>query len=287
MQSYTGLKPPAVPLSMLRIAYAAGFVEVAMAIPRPALLGSREQRAALRALGDIADAAGTAGGFDQAGVEVLARLVPCELTTLSRCDLRGARRAVAGVPANTVRADERAAFDRHFHAHPLVRYHAIERGVYAHRITDSLSQRRFVESALYNDYYRRIGISHALALPLRMDGRELASFVLNRQGRDFSDVELTLLDALRRPLARLFEQVHPAPSAAPRLDLESARQHGLTARECEVLGWVAAGKTDRDIAAIVGCSPRTVHKHLQRVYAKLGVETRTAAVMRCLGCDRG
>ena len=56
----------------------------------------------------------------------------------------------------------------------------------------------------------------------------------------------------------------------------------LTAREREVLRWVAAGKTDRDIAAILAISPRTVHKHLQRIYEKLGVETRTAAAMRAL-----
>lgn len=56
----------------------------------------------------------------------------------------------------------------------------------------------------------------------------------------------------------------------------------LSAREHEVLRWVAAGKTDRDVADILGISPRTVHKHLQRVYDKLGVETRTAAVMRAL-----
>jgi DNA-binding CsgD family transcriptional regulator len=46
---------------------------------------------------------------------------------------------------------------------------------------------------------------------------------------------------------------------------------------------VAAGKTDREIAALLGCSHRTVQKHLQRLYVKLGVETRTAAVMRSLG----
>jgi DNA-binding CsgD family transcriptional regulator len=57
----------------------------------------------------------------------------------------------------------------------------------------------------------------------------------------------------------------------------------LTARERDVLHWVAAGKTDRDIADILGISRRTVHKHLEHVYAKLGVETRTAAVMRALG----
>jgi DNA-binding CsgD family transcriptional regulator len=56
----------------------------------------------------------------------------------------------------------------------------------------------------------------------------------------------------------------------------------LTPREHEVLGWLLAGKTNRDIATILGASPRTVEKHLEHVYAKLGVETRTSAVLRAL-----
>ena len=51
----------------------------------------------------------------------------------------------------------------------------------------------------------------------------------------------------------------------------------LTAREAEVLYWVVKGKINRDIGDILGASPATVKKHLERVYAKLGVETRTAA----------
>lgn len=51
----------------------------------------------------------------------------------------------------------------------------------------------------------------------------------------------------------------------------------LTAREAEVLYWVVKGKINRDIADIVGASPATVKKHLERIFAKLGVETRTAA----------
>lgn len=51
----------------------------------------------------------------------------------------------------------------------------------------------------------------------------------------------------------------------------------LTPKEAEVLYWVAKGKTNRDIGDIVGSSPMTVKKHLERVFAKLGVETRTAA----------
>jgi len=57
----------------------------------------------------------------------------------------------------------------------------------------------------------------------------------------------------------------------------------LTAREAEVLYWVAQGKTNRDIGEILGTSPKTVTKHLEHVFEKLGVETRTAAAARVIG----
>lgn len=52
---------------------------------------------------------------------------------------------------------------------------------------------------------------------------------------------------------------------------------GLTTREAEVLLWIARGKSNRDIGQILGMSPRTVNKHLEQVYVKLGVENRAAA----------
>ena len=57
----------------------------------------------------------------------------------------------------------------------------------------------------------------------------------------------------------------------------------LTAREAEVLHWVARGKTNRDIGDILGTSPRTVTKHMEHILPKLGVETRTAAAGLVLG----
>lgn len=51
----------------------------------------------------------------------------------------------------------------------------------------------------------------------------------------------------------------------------------LTPRETEVLTWIAKGKTNRDVGEILGMSPRTVNKHLEHVFEKLGVETRAAA----------
>ncbi len=60
----------------------------------------------------------------------------------------------------------------------------------------------------------------------------------------------------------------------------------LTHRESEVLLWIAKGKSNRDIADILALSPRTVNKHLEQIYAKLGVENRTSAAalaVRALG----
>lgn len=51
----------------------------------------------------------------------------------------------------------------------------------------------------------------------------------------------------------------------------------VTEREAEVLFWIARGKSNRDIAEILDLSPRTVNKHLEQIYAKLGVENRTSA----------
>ena len=57
----------------------------------------------------------------------------------------------------------------------------------------------------------------------------------------------------------------------------------LTAREREILAWVARGKTNAEIAQLLWLAPKTVGKHLENVYAKLGVSTRTAAVARFFG----
>lgn len=57
----------------------------------------------------------------------------------------------------------------------------------------------------------------------------------------------------------------------------------VTAREAEVLLWLARGKQNRDIADILGMSPRTVNKHLEQIYNKLGVDNRSAATARALG----
>ena len=67
----------------------------------------------------------------------------------------------------------------------------------------------------------------------------------------------------------------------------SALHQELIAREAEVLYWLVKGKADLDIGDILGSSPRTVQKHLEHVFEKLGVETRTAAAAMAMGKVRG
>jgi len=221
---------------------------------------------ALDVLGAMREAAHDTASFARLGVERLPALVASEFTTLSICNLVNGKREVYGLPAGTLSAADREAFNRHFEQHPLVRYHGYAGGQDTWRISDSVPIERFRRSALYNDYYRRIRIDHAMALPVYVRDGLLVSFVLNRTRRDFSDRERALLDLLRPHIARVYQKI--------------GFLSRLTAREAEVLRWVAAGKSDAQIGAILGASPRTVQKHLQRVYEKLGVEGRTAAAMR-------
>jgi DNA-binding CsgD family transcriptional regulator len=77
-----------------------------------------------------------------------------------------------------------------------------------------------------------------------------------------------------------------AKEASANAPAEFSSELGLTTREGEVLSWLSKGKTNRDIAQILGLSPRTVDKHLEQIYAKLGVENRTAAAAIATGASR-
>jgi DNA-binding response OmpR family regulator len=80
----------------------------------------------------------------------------------------------------------------------------------------------------------------------------------------------------REALAQAEAQQQALPwHASPETD--RLLQANLTPRETEVLTWLARGKTNRDIAEILGMSHRTVNKHLEHIFEKLGVETRAAA----------
>ena len=97
---------------------------------------------------------------------------------------------------------------------------------------------------------------------------------------------LVIEQADRRLLVRLVRQTEGCViflrEQSTSIDPQLLGPLGLTPREREVLAWVARGKSDAEIAALAGMSRRTVEKHLERIYTKLGVENRTAAAGRAL-----
>jgi DNA-binding CsgD family transcriptional regulator len=97
-----------------------------------------------------------------------------------------------------------------------------------------------------------------------------AAFVRDRDGGRLT-VRLVSDSAPGRQLLLLAERLPPS--------VRALRSLGLTPRQAEVLLWVVQGKTNQEIGAILSVRPDTVHKHLEQIFAKLGVENRTAAAM--------
>jgi DNA-binding NarL/FixJ family response regulator len=91
-----------------------------------------------------------------------------------------------------------------------------------------------------------------------------------------------LLAAIRSRLERALQQAIPEfkPNFTSARPLET--ELGLTPRVAETLLWLAQGKTNSEIAIILGNSESTVKKHVLEIFAKLGIETRTAAGLRAL-----
>jgi CheY-like chemotaxis protein len=102
-------------------------------------------------------------------------------------------------------------------------------------------------------------------------GQGLGPFEAQRDGRRYK-AQLTLCGDGEERLLLL-------DVAQPEWDLDSLRSSlGLTPKEAEILMWIARGKTNRDVGLILGSSPRTINKHLEHIFEKLGVGTRAAAV---------
>ncbi|GEN27383.1 DNA-binding response regulator [Halovibrio variabilis] len=92
-------------------------------------------------------------------------------------------------------------------------------------------------------------------------------------------VEFLSLVNSREYLLRLHEVQHPSIATAALRE-----KFGLTGRESDVLLWIGNGKTNREIGQILDMSPRTVNKHLEQVFRKLGVENRTSAAALAIKC---
>jgi DNA-binding CsgD family transcriptional regulator len=199
-------------------------------------------------------------------VGALADLLPCEHVLWGELDTH-AMRPLAAVTSDGTEVDL-VAFARHAAAHPLIAHHVRTGDPGPLRLSDFASTRRLRRLGVWDEFYRPLGVDRALCVALASAGSTAVGIAFHRRGRDFDEGE-----------RRLVARVRPALSAAVR-DARCATiaTGGLTGREEQILRMVGAGAANGEIALALEISPRTVEKHLEHVYRKLGVAGRYAAI---------
>ena len=206
--------------------------------------------------------------FPEPVLDALRRLIPCDVVTYH--ERLGGQPALvsSGEPGGEMTGDIRAACREYWHQDRL----SLVMG--ARKVSDVLSRRDFHRTELYQCVSRPVGIEDMMRLWLdpELPGARLefdqSRPTFTERDRDVLDVLLPHLEQFRR---------HAVARRSPSATLATASE-GLTPREREVLELVAEGRTNAEIAAVLWISPGTVRRHLENIFEKLGVHTRTAAV---------
>ena len=167
--------------------------------------------------------------------------------------------------------------------HPLVRRYDETRDGRAYRFSDVISQTRLRSLAIYREFYAPLGVEYQMAFTLPHSQDRILAVALSRKLRDYSDAERAFVNRARPFLIQAYRNAVEYERARSQNGTESAalieglRSKGLTTREAEVVRLVALGRSNRDSAAALGISERTIGKHLERAFKKLGVSNRSAA----------
>jgi DNA-binding CsgD family transcriptional regulator len=216
----------------------------------------------------------------------LAELIGCDIATYN--EIGNAPNQVgyyADYPAQSLNPATLTVFEEHLHEHPLlIHYRASGAGEPA-MISDFLGRERFHRLGIYSEFFRHVPVEHQIAfsVPGSTDDR-LIAIALNRSRSDFTEADRTLLSVLKAPLGNALRRARARRTA--RAALTTAGSDGLadlTDREIQVLRLAAAGRTNQAIARAIDVSPRTIAKHLEHSYRKLGVTSRAAAVYAVAG----
>jgi DNA-binding CsgD family transcriptional regulator len=228
-------------------------------------------------LADLEDPVGFAGIV----LPGLAALVGCDVLTYNEIGPAPGETRYADYPAGALDPATQPAFAAHVHEHPLVNHYRATGSGEPVMISDFLSRQRLHRLGLYAEFFRGIPVEHQMAISLPAPDAEVIGLALSRARHDFCEQDRSLLSVLQGPLiaallrARRRQQAGQALSASLCSALAS-----LTDRETQILRLVAAGRTNAAIARRLGVSPRTIAKHLEHMYRKLGVSNRAAAVSR-------
>jgi len=132
--------------------------------------------------------------------------------------------------------------------------------------------------AEWSAFARPLGITHQLALPLRV-GNGIEAYVVSRPDDDHDEADAQLATLVLPAPATLVRQ-YRALEGVPEWQGDRVRGTGLTEREVAVLELLGTGLTAQAIARRLHTSPRTVDEHLEHLYRQLGVRDRLMAVQR-------
>lgn len=236
-----------------------------------AISTSFSHRDVSRALAVLAEAEHDTGGelaFGRAVVERLLLLIPADHAGYFEYDFDAKRTLTVEVPTiDPVVA--RATIEAYCRWMPL-RDKRFARSIVPLKTSDIATPRELRRNPYYADVLRPDRIDHELKVWLPAPARSAYAFFFERSPgrRDFDERERGLLAMLRPHLAAI----------------RARRRNGicgtLTERETEILRLVANGLTNAQIARRLVISPATVRTHLEHVFVKLGVHTRTGAVAR-------
>jgi DNA-binding CsgD family transcriptional regulator len=226
-------------------------------------------------LGDPARLHDEVGLFPESILRELADLVPCDNVTYSvndayrRRNLAGASLiCYEGMSSASDDAEMDAFYWRHFWSFPQCSY-PDRTGDWTRvvRESDFGSAREFAHGRLA-EYLSMIGVRHVIQLPLAPRGPVTHRILLWRtSGRGFTDREQMLLTLVRPHIGAVHEAT-----------LRRRSQAHLTDRQLDLLRHLAAGLDNRQIARHLAISEATVRTHLQNIYSRLDVSSRTAAI---------
>jgi DNA-binding CsgD family transcriptional regulator len=147
-------------------------------------------------------------------------------------------------------------------------------------ISDFLSDREFRRGGLYAEVCKPLGVRAVMKVFLPTGGATGASFVFDTARSKFTDSDRLAVQRLIPHLVQLRHNAHARKAYIALLDSTATartRLQRLTSRERVVLARAATGETNATIAQALFVSPGTVRKHLEHIYDKLEVRTRTEA----------
>lgn len=148
------------------------------------------------------------------------------------------------------------------------------------KVSDVLSNNQFQRLGLYNEFFRKFNLKYQMVITLNTNP-SIIGITFNRDAKDFSERERLIVNLLAPHIIQAFQNAEEVSRIQNKAGIERPGMEEwndlLTPREEEVLYWVAQGKGNQDTAIICSMSEKTVKKHLEQIYRKLGIENRYAA----------